>query len=360
MKDLKYPVAKPQLARKSREYILDALDKNEISWRGGFCDEFEEMFSERHGAKYGVGATSGTTALTLAVAAIRQSSEDEFIVPEFTMVATAWAVIHAHAKPVFVDCKPDDFTIDPEKIEAKITKNTKAIMPVHVFGRRADMDAIMKIATKHNLRVIEDAALAHGMEMVGDIACYAFFANKILTSGEGGICITNNKYLHERMVYLKNMSFDENHTFLHKEIGYNFRLTNFQAAVLKAETEELEQKLEKRKQIEEWYNKALKDVKGIRVLPNRVMCWMYDIWVEDAEKKQPLMDFLKKNEIDTRHYFKPMSMQPMYNDFLHSTAYKTLNAYEVSLHGFYLPTYTQLEESDIIHIVSKIKEFLGS
>lgn len=281
---MKYPVANPELSGNEKKYLLEAIDKNEISWRGKFCDRFETEFAERHGAKYGVGATSGTTALTLAVAALSIGEGDEVIVPEFTMVATAWAVTHNHATPVFVDCDPTDLTIDITKIEEKITKNTKAIMPVHVFGRRCNMDAVMRIAAKHNLRVIEDAALAHGMPIVGDIACYAFFANKILTSGEGGVCITNNPYLEERMRYLKNMAFDKDHTFLHQEVGFNFRLTNFQAAILCAQLEQLDEKLEKRKQIEDWYDEAFKDMPGVKIMPKREMLWMYDIMVNSDAK----------------------------------------------------------------------------
>src|SRR3990167_1340137 len=260
------PVAKPNLKGNERKYLLEALDKNEISWRGSFVSEFEEKFSKRHGAKYGVGTTSGTTALTLAVAGLGIGEGDEVIVPEFTMVATAWAVSHNRATPVFVDCD-DDLLIDVEKIEEKITPNTKAIIPVHIFGRRANTERCMEIARKHGLKVIEDAALAHGVPLAGDIACYAFFANKIMTAGEGGICITNDKNLEEEMRYLKNMAFDPKHTFLHKKLGFNFRITNFQCAILLGQLERLDEFLAKRKEIESWYDEELKDIPQLTLMP---------------------------------------------------------------------------------------------
>lgn len=345
-----------------KKYILEAIEKNEISWRGSFCDRFETEFAKKHGRKYGVGTTSGTTALALAVAALSIGEGDEVIVPEFTMVATAWAVTYNKATPVFVDCG-DDLLIDISKIEEKITKKTKAIIPVHIFGRCANMDAIMKIAAKYNLRMIEDAALAHGHKPKGDIACYAFFANKILTSGEGGVCITDNPYLEERLRYLKNMAFDPNHTFLHQELGFNYRLTNFQAAILCAQLERLDEFLAKRKQIEGWYDEALKDIKEVTIMPERDMLWVYDILVPE-DTKQPLMDYLKENGIDTRNYFKPMSMQPMYYNQVHpagiNKVYELLRAYDFSKKGFYLPTYTSLTKEDVQHIAGKISEFYAA
>lgn len=359
---MKYEIAKPDLTGNEKKYIFEAIEKNEVSWHGKFCDLFEEGFAKRHGRKYGVGTTSGTTALALAVAALSIGEGDEVIVPEFTMVATAWAVTYNKATPVFVDCD-DNLLIDADKIEAKITKRTKAIIPVHIFGRIANMDAIMKIAAKYNLRVIEDAALAHGHKPSGDIACYAFFANKILTSGEGGICITDNPYLEERLRYLKNMAFDPNHTFLHKELGFNYRLTNFQAAILCAQLERLDEFLAKRAQIEEWYDEAFKNIKQITIMPKRKMLWVYDILVPE-EHKDDLMVYLKKNEIDTRHYFKPMSMQPMYYNGIHPAGiekeYEKLNAHKFSKRGFYLPTYTSLTKEDVQHIAGKVADFFAA
>jgi len=213
------------------------------------------------------------------------------------------------------------------------------------------MPVIQEIADKYNLKIVEDSALAHGMKAQGDITCYAFFANKILTSGEGGICLTQDKDLAERMKYLRNMAFDEKHTFLHQELGFNFRYTNIQAAVAYAQFERLDEFLEKRKQIESWYNQELKDIPQVTLMPERKLLWMYDLLAED---KIGLIEYLEEQGIETRNFFKPMSMQPMY---LNDEDYHELNAYEFSKNGLYLPTYTTLTQKDIQYICGKIRDY---
>jgi len=345
----KYPIASPDLSGNELDYVTKSIMDGWISWHGPWVERFHEEFAKRHSAKYGVSCTSGTTALTLALAALNIGEGDEVIVPEFTMVATAWAVTYNRAKPVFVDCD-DNMLIDISKIEEKITPRTKAIMPVHVFGRQVDMKAIRKLADTYGLKIVEDAALAHSFEVQGDITCYSFFANKILTAGEGGICVTNDEKLHERLFYLRNMAFDKMHTFLHKELGFNFRMTSMQAAIALAQLERLDEFLAKRKQIEEWYNNGLKDILQITIQPPRKLLWMYDVL---AQRKDELMEYLRSNGIDSRHLFKPMSQQPMYFD----PNYKNLKANHFAANGFYLPTYTKLTQEDVAFICGKIKEF---
>ena len=346
-----FPIASPDLSGNELEYVTQSLKEGWVSCRGPWVEEFEEKFAIRHGARYGVSCTSGTTALMLALAALNIGKGDEVIVPEFTMIATAWAVSYVGATPIFVDCD-DNILIDVDKIEEKITARTKAIIPVHIYGRRVSIERIRKIADEYNLKIIVDAAEVHGMEACGDISCYSFFANKILTTGEGGMCVTDDKELAERLFYLKNMSFSPDHTFVHNEIGYNFRMTSLQAALGLAQLERLGEFLAKRKQIEEWYNEGLRDIPQITIQPSRKLLWMYDIL---AEQKEDLMEHLKENGIETRHFFKPMSMQPMYLD----GNYKKLKAYWFSQRGLYLPTYTQLTKEDVVFICEKIKEFYG-
>jgi perosamine synthetase len=345
----KYPVANPNMEGNELKYVTDAVKSSMVSWHGKYVKMFEEQHAKRHGYKYGISTTSGTTALTLALAALDIKEGDEVIVPEFTMVATAWAATYNNAKLVFVDCN-DELVIDTEKIRAAITPKTKAIMPVWIYGREPDMKEIEKIADDFNLKIVADMALAHGIDATGDIACYALFGNKILMSGEGGICLTNDERLYKRLDYLRNMAFDPRHTFLHKELGFNFRYTSLQAAVALAQLERLDDFLEKRKQIEKWYDEELKGVKEITIMPERRVVWVYDIL---AEKKQELIDYLEKEGIETRHYFKPMSMQKMYYD----PNFVNLKAYDYSLKGMYLPTYMDLTQEDVKHICNKIKEF---
>jgi len=350
METFKYPVAKPQLDGNELKYLTEAIKGGWVSLHGSFIKRFEEEHAERHGYKYGVTCTSGTAALTLAVAALNIHEGHEVIVPEFTMVATAWSITYNRAKPVFVDCD-DKLLIDVEQIESKITKRTKAIMPVNVFGRQCDMKRIKEIADKYKLYIIEDSALTHGINAQGTITCYALFANKILTSGEGGICLTNDEKLAERMKYLRNMAFDEKHTFFHKELGFNFRMTNLQAAVATAQLERLDEFLQKRKQIESWYSSKLCHISQITLMPARKVVWVYDILAED---KVGLMEYLEEQGIETRNFFKPMSMQPMY---LNDNDYHDLKAYDFSKKGLYLPVYTKLEQPDIQYICGKIRDY---
>jgi perosamine synthetase len=345
----KIPVSKPSLTEKEHSYVSQALRTGWISSQGPLVKEFEQKFSEFSQAKHGVACSSGTSALTLALRALGIGPGDEVIVPEFTMIASAWAVTYTGATPVFVDCK-DDLTIDENLIERKITPKTKAIMPVHIYGRSCNMDKIMEMAYEYNLKIVEDSAEAHGFPLRGDIACFSLFANKIISSGEGGICITNNKDLADQMHHLKAMAFNKEHTFLHKKIGYNFRMTNMQAAVALAQTERIQEILEKRSRIEEKYNSLLSGVEGIKVLPKRNVLWMYDLL---AEHRDELIKFLGENGIETRVFFQPMSKQPMY----YNPNWKESKAAWYGEKGLYLPTFTDLSDEEIKFICSKISEF---
>ncbi len=345
----KYPVAKPCLKGNELKYVEEAINNGWISSQGDYVKRFETAFANWNGVNYGVACSSGTAALTIALRALGIGKGDEVIVPEFTMVASAWAVSYTGATPVFVDCK-EDLNINEELIEEKITERTKAIMPVHIYGRKCNMEKIMDIAYNYNLFVIEDSAEAHGVKLVGDIACFSLFANKIISSGEGGICVTNNKRLAEQMIHLRGMAFTPQHDFIHKKLAYNFRMTNLQAAVALAQLERINEFLQKRKQIEFWYDENLKDISNITLMPKRDVLWMYDTITENREE---LQKYLEEQGIETRKFFRPMSQQPMYFD----ENWKNLNAVKFSGGGIYLPTYFELTEEDIKFIASKIKEF---
>lgn len=348
----KYPVSKPSLLGNELKYVTDAVSNGWISSQGDYVKRFEESWAKYNGVNYGVACSSGTTALVLALRAIGIKEGDEVIVPNFTMIATAWAVTQAGGTPVFVDCGLD-LNINVDKIEEKITKKTVAIVPVHIYGRQCNMDKIMEIAYEYGLRVIEDSAEAHGVKPRGDIACFSLFANKIITSGEGGICVTNDKYLAEQMAHLRGMAFNKNHTFLHKKIGYNFRMTNLQAAVALAQVERIDEIIAKRKQIETWYDENLAELQGstFNIMPKRNVLWMYDIKVAMRDR-DALQAFLSDRGIETRVYFKAMTVQPMYADFTEAQY-----CWKVSLEGLYLPTYTDMTESDVIEICSALKDF---
>ncbi|MFF3445111.1 DegT/DnrJ/EryC1/StrS family aminotransferase [Streptosporangium sp. NPDC002721] len=331
------------------EYLTEAVRSGWISSQGPFVRRFEEEFAQYNGLSYGVACSSGTTALTLALRALGVGPGDEVLVPEFTMVATAWAVTYTGAVPVFVDCA-DDLNIDVSLIESRITPRTKVIMPVHVYGRRCDMDAIMKLAHEYNLRVVEDSAEAHGVRPVGDIACFSLFANKIITAGEGGVCVTNSEHLAQQMAHLRSMAFSKEHDFIHKKLAYNFRMTNMQAAVALAQLEQIDEILAIRKRIENHYDSGLDGIDGVTIMPPRDVLWMYDIRVE---RREELREFLTDAGIETRPFFQPMSRQPMYR----TPDWPSLNAARFAADGLYLPTDPGLTESDQDWVIGKVREF---
>lgn len=339
----KYPVARPDTSGKEFLYVAEALRKNELSSLGAFVTRFEALFAKKHGAKHGIAVSSGTAALFLALKAHGIGPGDEVIVPNFTMIATAWAVSYTGATPVFVDCGLDK-NIDVYKLQDAITPKTKAIIPVHIYGRRCNMAAINEIARQFNLKVIEDSCEAHGVALGSSIACFSLYANKVITSGEGGICLTNDDDLAYQLRHLRSMAFDPQHSFYHPKMGYNFRMTNLQAAVALAQTERLEEFLKKRSQIEDWYNEEL-GVKG-----KRNTLWMYDIEHNDRDG---LVEHLKKHGIESRVQFKPMTSQPMYR--------RPTRVDDAAIHfaknGLYLPTYTGLTKKDVKFICKVVKDY---
>ncbi|WEB38425.1 DegT/DnrJ/EryC1/StrS family aminotransferase [Streptomyces yunnanensis] len=347
-----YPVSMPWLQGRELDYVTEAVGGGWISSQGPYVRQFEEAFAAYNDVPFGVACSSGTTALTLALRALGVGPGDEVIVPEFTMIASAWAVTYTGATPVFVDCG-DDLNIDVSRIEEKITPRTKVIMPVHIYGRQCDMDAVLNLAYEYNLRVVEDSAEAHGVRPRGDIACFSLFANKIISAGEGGVCLTHDPHLAEQMAHLRAMAFTKDHSFLHKKLAYNFRMTNMQAAVALAQTEQLDTILARRRDIEKRYDEALRDIPGITLMPPRDVLWMYDL---RAERRDELCGYLAGEGVETRVFFKPMSRQPGY----FSADWPTLNAARLSADGFYLPTHTGLTAQQQEFITGRIRAFYGA
>lgn len=345
----KYPVSKPWLTGRELEYVSDAVSQGWISSQGPHVAQFEAEFAQYNGFAHGVACSSGTAALTLALRALGVGEGDEVLVPEFTWVSCAWAVTYVGATPVFVDCA-DDLNIDAGAIEAKITPRTKAIMPVHVYGRRCDMDSITTLAFEYNLFVVEDLAEAHGILPTGDIACYSLYANKIITAGEGGICLTREPRLADQMKHLRGMAFTAERTFLHRKVAYNFRMTSMQAAVALAQTQRLDEILGIRRGIEGRYDAGLADIPEITLMPTRDVVWMYDL---RAERSEELRAYLAGEGIETRMFFKPMSRQPAYFD----SGWPSLNAHRLGEGGVQVPTYTGLTVSDQNHIIGRIRRF---
>jgi len=363
------PVCEPTQWGNEKKYVLDCLNTNWISSMGNYIAKFESLFAKCCGAKYGVACTNGTTALHLALAALGIGPGDEVIVPTFTMIATPNAVRYTGAKPVLVDSEVNTWNIDTSKIEENITKRTKAIMPVHTYGHPCDMDTIMKLAKKYKLYVIEDAAEAHGsiykgkkIGGIGDAACFSFYANKIITTGEGGIVTTNNKKLAEKMRIMKNHAFSHERHFWHKVLGFNYRITNIQAAIGLAQTENFSLLANRRIKNAKLYNSLLKDIEEITLPPEtkgiKNVYWMYGILLKEFScvSRDTLRYELARKGIETRTFFIPIHLQPVYRGW-----YK--RKFPVSeylcTNGLYLPSSTSLTEKEIRYVTKTIKEIFA-
>lgn len=333
-------MSEPSTTELEKHFINKAINENEIG-TGKFIELFEGLWSNRNKYKFGVSCNSGTNALYLALKALNIGEGDEVIVPEYTMIATAWAVTYTGATPVFVDCA-DDLNIDVSKI--KVTDKTKAIITVPIYGRHTE-----RIET--SIPIIEDMAEAHGIQPTGDIACYSFYGNKILATGEGGMCLTNDVKIADEIRNYANMYFDTGRSMIHPKIGHNFRLSNLQASIGVAQVMRIDEILIKRKNIEGMYNSLIPER---FLMPNRDVLWMYDIKVTDEKEQTELKNFLLKKGIPTRYGFKPMSMQPMYN-----MPYKRLNAYKWSKKILYLPTWTDMSMNNIKKVCKAIQSFDG-
>ena len=258
------PICEPTLSGYELEYLSKCIDSNWLSSKGFYVTEFENKFSEFCGSKHGVATSSGTTALHLSLTALGIGRNDEVIIPSLTMIASANPVIFAGATPVFVDSESETWNIDVSKIEDKITSKTKAIMPVHIYGHPVDMDPLLDIAKKHNLWVIEDAAEAHGAEYkgkragsLGDVGCFSFYTNKIITTGEGGMVVTDNDEIFDRLVDLRDLAHSKEQRYLHYEIGFNYRLTNLQAGVGLAQMKKIDDYIVARREHARIYNSCL-------------------------------------------------------------------------------------------------------
>jgi perosamine synthetase len=306
----------------------------------------EEEYAKYTGSKYAITCNSGTSALHLALLALKIGKGDEVIVPDFTMAACGFAVSYTGATPIFVDCG-DDFNVDVSKIEEKITKKTKAIMAVHIYGRLCDMDAITKLAKKHKFYVVEDACEAQGAiyQSKADITCYSFYLNKIIPAEEGGICTTDNLKLAERMNYFKNMAFTPEHDYVHKEIGYNYRMTNSQAKFVLGGLSIVNDIQMGRYRVEALYDKYMKEEFK---LPKRKVVWVYDI---KHPRKEELVKYLNGLGINARHSFKPLSIMPMWKQSVGKKARK------FSKEILYLPVSPLMTEETVKDICSKIDSF---
>ena len=321
---MKIPVSTPSLSEKDFEFVSNAVKSGWISGtKGKYIEQFETEFSNYCGVKYGVACSSGTAALHLAISVLDLQEGDEVIVPTFTNIATILAVIYSGGKPVLVDSDPEIWGMDHNKVKEKITDKTRVIFPVHIYGHPLEMDEIMKIAKRNNLLVIEDAAEGHGAEYkgrkvggIGDIGCFSFYANKIITTGEGGMLVTNNKEFAKKTKMLCNLAFSDVVRYRHDYLGFNYRMSNILAALGCSQLSKIESFIKHKKFIGNTYNSLLEDVLGIQTPIEKTWAknvyWMYGIVLDEqfGMSRDELRKFLSEKGVETRDFFLPMHMQP--------------------------------------------------
>ncbi|OGN30020.1 MAG: hypothetical protein A3A33_01705 [Candidatus Yanofskybacteria bacterium RIFCSPLOWO2_01_FULL_49_25] len=360
------PVNEPLISKEAKMNVREAMESGWISSSGKFVAQFERDFAALYGAKHAITVANGTAALHVALLSLGITKGDEVIVPAFTMGASWLAVLYTGAKPVFVDCELETFNIDPDKIEEKITKKTKAIMPVHIFGHPCEMKKIMAIAKKHKLLVVEDAAEAHGAlyegrlaGTFGDVGCFSFYGNKIITTGEGGMIIAKNHAVAERCRKFKDLHHSKKR-FIHDGIGYNYRMTNMQAAIGCGELLHIEEYVQKKQWMANLYGSLLGDVAGIR-LPitrdnSKNVYWMYAILVDKKKfgmSKDELRMRLSKMGVDTRDLFYPPEDQPVLSWIIGKQRFP--HAGYLAKNGLYLPSGLAITEKQIRAVCASIR-----
>lgn len=361
------PVSKPLLGKEEESRVNDAIHNGNISsFQGGYVKEFEEKFAEFAGVKHAIAVSSGTAALHLAILALGIKEGDEVIVPTMTMMSSIFAPLYERAVPVPVDIDEKIYNIDVNLIEQKITPKTKAIMVVHLYGHPVDMDPVMEIAKKHKLFVIEDAAEAHGAKYkgkmvgsIGDIGCFSMYANKIITTGEGGMVTTNNDFYDEKIRNIKALAFGKEHKLMHQSIGYNYRLGNLQAAVGVGQLEKIEKIIGLKRNMASYYLSHLKDLKEI-ILPYEApyafsVYWMFHIVLTGrlSGKRPEFMKLLKESGVETREDFVPYHEQKIFIDKGLVKGYECPLASKYAKDGLYLPSGTDINK-DELEYVSKI------
>lgn len=365
------PVASPALVGNEKAYVLDCLESTWISSTGKYIGKFESAFAEFCGAKYALSCSNGTVALHLALLALGIGPGDEVIVPTLTYVATANAVTYCGALPVFVDSEPETWNLDPTLLESLITPQTKAIIVVHIYGHPVQMDSVLEIAHKHGLYVIEDAAEAHGAEFcgqrvgpLGDIGTFSFYGNKILTTGEGGMVVTNNTQLAERTMQLKSQGMDPTRRYWFPIVGYNYRMTNIAAAIGLAQVEKADWHLARRREVAAQYAKCLQGLPELTLQPEKPWArnafWIVSA-VLDAKhliSRDELMAQLSHSGIETRPFFYPLHTLPMYQNIAAKQSFPVAEG--LAKQGLNLPSSATLSDKDVEYICEHLRHILTS
>ncbi len=362
------PIFKPVISQKGKNNVLKCLKTSWISSQGIFIKKFENALKEFHKMKYCVATSSCTTALHLAILSLNLKKNDEIICPALSFISPANMVILSNLKLVLVDINPKTLTIDENEIEKKITKKTKAILVVHQFGHAANMSKILKLKKKYNLKIIEDNAESIGGKFkkklngtMGDLSTLSFFANKIITTGEGGAVLTNNKNLYLKCLQMRDHGMSLKKRYFHKMLGFNYRMTNLQAAIGLSQIQEIKKILKIRNKQINYYYQLLKNNKNYSLRKFESWCepvhWLTTITLKKSGQRDRLLKYLKKNKIDARQMINPINEAVHIKKFIRN---RFKIAYKISKNSFHLPSGISLSEKQIKYIVSRLNGFFNS
>lgn len=360
------PVVPPE----AKQFINDCLDTGWISSAGKYLNEFEAGFAKYCGVKHGIAVCNGTVSLHVALAALNIGPGDEVIIPAMTIISCLNAVLYTGATPVIVDVEPDIYTIDPEQIKRALSPRTKAIMPVHIYGHPADMDPINEIAREHGLAVVEDAAEAHGAEYKGrrcgsfsTISSFSFYPNKLITTGEGGMVLTDDDELAARCRSLRDLCHLPGQRFHHAEVGFNYRMTNLQAALGCAQLLHADEYLAKKQRMGQMYNEGLQGIPGLALPVTRDWAlnsyWMYAVRVtpEAGMTRDEVRRKLLEKGVDTRDFFWSLSEQPMLKH-INARVLPCPVSERLAREGFYLPSGLSLSVDELKYVIHATKQVL--
>lgn len=358
----KYPVYEPSIGEEEKRNVIECLDTNWISSKGKFVKEFEEAFADYHGMQHAVSVTNGTTALHLAMLTLGIGKNDEVIVPTFTYVAPVNAIRYVGATPVFVDSEPKTWQMDIDGIKKNINSKTRAILAVHVYGHPCRLDELRDICNDNDLFLIEDCAESIGSKYkgaltgtFGDISTFSFYGNKTITTGEGGMLITNDTTLADRAVHFRGQGLAKYREYWHDVVGYNFRMTNICAAIGLGQLARIDETIDKKRKIAEHYLSKLSEVVEVHSEEKNSFhsYWMITILTKTVEERDPLREHLKKHGIETRPAFYPVHTMPMYSERFA----KHENAESIGWRGINLPSYPTLDQQGLDFITNKIVEY---
>ena len=359
----KIPIYQPSLVGNEKKYVNDCLDSNWISSKGKYVSLFEQEFADYVNVNYATGVCNGTAALHLALLALGISTGDEVIVPTLTYIASVNAIAYTGATPIFVDSLPDTWQINPHEVSKAITDKTKAILAVHLYGHPCDMTSLKKIANSHRLFLIEDCAEAIGslyqgehVGIFGDVATFSFYGNKTITTGEGGMVVTNDQTIFDRVVHFKGQGLAKYREYWHDVIGYNYRMTNICAAIGLAQLEQVNTILKKKRQVADIYRNLLKDTDfKVHSETGDVYhsYWMVSILVNQGDQRDSVRKHLSQAGIETRPVFYPVHTMPMYSQKYQ----RHKNAENIGWRGINLPSYPDLSEQQVDYVCSSLNGY---